>query len=957
MAPAKKKSKANQDTPEEPRAGLHSPQQTRQGDETDVQPASTDTAAKLEVESPVKVLPQARPSSWYAGGSWRSKASPIAQTSRESILVAQGATSEASEEASRRPSQSVSKSMRGSRKSIPLIAEATRVNAVSDAGDKSRPTFPSEEKPKEGDLDGAVETKSVLEEAPLPPEPAVELDADAKSTDTGNVKTQSAAWFGWWSRPDGYGTDGDRASDSNKRRKVDTEEASNTPLPGTPIPQPVDQATKDVDVPMLEDAANGTSVESTTQSKALQPDKSANKPNATTWFGLWSSAQNEQAQQESAHAQSQQPKPPEITVSAEPAAVENVKKPDEPAKDDTKAENEDQSKSSGWAFWSTDRPKDTASATDGTQKQVGQLAVADTPSQSHPEAAQFNEQQEPQTDKPGLKQANALLRPKRGRDEKAKLSSGEASAVPSPADSQAPTPALSEAPTPIDTPPRSDSEAPAPVERGKRKQTRPNMILPSLRDTFSPAPNPGYFERLAQYLALTLRLPGTQSSLPPQHVFITASPPKVRRAVAIGVHGWFPAPMIRQVLGQPTGSSIRFANYAASSIKAWCAEHQPDVKDVEIEKVALEGEGYIADRVTTLWKLLLNWLSHLRQADFILVAAHSQGVPVAFTLLAKLIQLGCLSPHVRLGVCAMAGINMGPFMEYKSRLWGGTALELFEFNSSSSKVSRAYAESIDACLRHGVRVTFIGSIDDQLVSLESSLYSSLSHPYVSRAVFIDGRLHAPNFLTHLVVFALKLRNLGISDHGLLRELSAPLAGSIAGDGHSRVYDDPAVYRLAVDFALESTDMLAPPSHAASTPPSAANALLATDKSRAREVAAARRASLSGYPPTLVEANKVRRGSVSALIHLPGIAPIIASYEPPAAGGEKNPFYLPWAVRGMLEEEAVKRDSKLLEEVQELVKEFEGWRPSSKVLKDVRWRLEGVRSMLQLGYGVGLMWEE
>ena len=86
-----------------------------------------------------------------------------------------------------------------------------------------------------------------------------------------------------------------------------------------------------------------------------------------------------------------------------------------------------------------------------------------------------------------------------------------------------------------------------------------------------------------------------------------------------------------------------------------------------------------------------------------------------------------------------------------------------------------------------MKVTLIGGLDDQLVSLESSLYAPLSHPYVSRAVFIDGRLHAPNFLTHLVVFALKLRNLGISDHSLLRELSAPLAGSlVGGEGHSRV---------------------------------------------------------------------------------------------------------------------------------------------------------------------------
>ena len=77
-------------------------------------------------------------------------------------------------------------------------------------------------------------------------------------------------------------------------------------------------------------------------------------------------------------------------------------------------------------------------------------------------------------------------------------------------------------------------------------------------------------------------------------------------------------------------------------------------------------------------------------------------------------------------------------------------------------------------------------------------------------MFVDGRLHAPDFLSHLVAFALKLRNLGVSDHGLIRELSLPLAGSLyGGEGHSRIYDDPAVYTLALRFCLETTDLPTP----------------------------------------------------------------------------------------------------------------------------------------------------
>lgn len=51
----------------------------------------------------------------------------------------------------------------------------------------------------------------------------------------------------------------------------------------------------------------------------------------------------------------------------------------------------------------------------------------------------------------------------------------------------------------------------------------------------------------------------------------------------------------------------------------------------------------MADRVDTLWKLLLNWIDHIRQADFIMFACHSQGVPVTMMLIAKLLQFDCIS--------------------------------------------------------------------------------------------------------------------------------------------------------------------------------------------------------------------------------------------------------------------------------------------------------------------------
>lgn len=97
-------------------------------------------------------------------------------------------------------------------------------------------------------------------------------------------------------------------------------------------------------------------------------------------------------------------------------------------------------------------------------------------------------------------------------------------------------------------------------------------------------------------------------------------------------------------------TSIRFANHAAAAIRRWGDQH--GCVDCEIEKVALEGEGKIAERVDNLWKLLLNWIEHVQKADLIIVACHSQGVPVALMLIAKLIEFGVVSTG-RIGVCAM----------------------------------------------------------------------------------------------------------------------------------------------------------------------------------------------------------------------------------------------------------------------------------------------------------------
>ena len=548
------------------------------------------------------------------------------------------------------------------------------------------------------------------------------------------------------------------------------------------------------------------------------------------------------------------PQTPRANDSSQASSIETSPPPPLPG---------DGSKSSGWVFWSRDKNSNLSKSSNVDQPHVGEIAISGESSQARPKRASIsltNNERRPDVRKaqptpagaPKTDATKSEARPETPKaGEKGKTTKAE------PASAAA---TIAQTPTETDSP-RTASPAPT------TKLTN-NLLLPPLNETLHLHEGPSLLQQLSRMLYYT-----TEPEL--KHLSLVRDPPRIRNALAIGVHGYFPGTMVRTLLGQPTGTSIKFADMASKSIRKWTNSRG---YDCQVKTAALEGEGKIAERVELLWKLLLNWIDEIRKSDFVMVACHSQGVPVAIMLVAKLIQFGCVNA-ARVGICAMAGVNLGPFVDFRSRWISGSAGELFEFSDPDSKVSKGYQSALDIVLKAGVRLSFIGSIDDQLVSLESSIFAPISHPHIYRAVSIDSRLHAPNFLSHLVGFVLKLRNLGVQDHGLIRELSSPLAGSLyTGEGHSRIYDDEAVYDLAVTFALETSTLS--------------------------------NMALSRRQP----------------------APLIA-----------NPYILPFAMRGILEEDFVK--TQLQEEAQQLLTQFDDWRPTTKVLKDVKFRLEGVRSKL------------
>ncbi|KAK7509824.1 uncharacterized protein IWZ02DRAFT_435910 [Phyllosticta citriasiana] len=831
--------------------------------------------------------------SWYSTGTWRAKAAPIAQVAKESISSAAGGVTSDSSEAGNQesgpstPARLLSSNRRNSSKSTALAASTTKVHAISDRPNDSSTSLASE--PKD-----TISGPDV--DPPLPPDPVKEDDKMAQSaSEIPEQEAQQAGyrassyipsvrgWYGWWSRPDGY-SDAKDVKTAEVANETEIEAAKATSLPGvTPVdetpelPKQMEEVSKDVPAKFDDEPT-----------KDVPKGHQRGTP-SKSWFWLWSSQQNAEQTPESTEPTVEPPKnAPDINQNennteqavqepAQETQVEAQEPVQKTSQTDKPIHQEPPKKSAGWAFWSRSQPKDfDQSDAASTHKQIGELAVADTPSQSHPEAAQFNEHRDEVPKEPkqtALKSIRGSLRG-RGRGKSKQIDPRPETPVKTiQSESASSTPKSGDQPK---TEQKAADASPSTKKQAQKAQTQvnPNLLLPEFKSTYRMAATPSYWDKIRRYF-----LGGHEPESP--HLHIAKEPPRVGKALAIGVHGYFPAAILQRVLGPPTGTSIRFADAAAEAVERWTLSQG---YRCETEKIALEGEGFVGDRVDTLWKLLLNWIDHIRHADFILVACHSQGVPVAIMLVAKLIQFGCVNA-ARIGVCAMAGVNLGPFPEYRSRFFGGSAGELFEFSRPNSTVSQKYQGALRVVLNYGVRIVYVGSIDDQLVSLESSTFSNISHPYIYRAVFVDGRIHAPDFITHLAGFVLKLRNLGLPDHGLIRELSPALAGSLySGEGHSRIYDDPNVYALAVQHALHTTSL------PANTNPSL----------------------------------------------------IVKDYDGVGTVGS-NPYFLPWAMRGLLEEDFVRKE--LSSEVEELLALFESWKPVTKPLKDIRFRLEAVRSKL------------
>jgi len=284
--------------------------------------------------------------------------------------------------------------------------------------------------------------------------------------------------------------------------------------------------------------------------------------------------------------------------------------------------------SSGWSFWYRSgvpsNPVSGAGSTNSATMEVLAQSLPQKITENTPPLASSSKAQVNQTQKPGVPTTVPVIAPK--EDKATKDKNGIAA------------PIQMKVPTPIPAPSPAPPAASAAVDKLQRI-CPPNHVLPDFDSCYNLVEAPPFYCKFTRLFKKPAQIPKT-------HLFREHAPRQVKKAVAIGVHGFFPMRLVRTVLGEPTGTSVRFAQSAAAAIKRWAEQNGVEI---EVETVALEGEGKVADRVETLWKLLEKWMDHVKNADFVMIGAHSQGVVVGLQLLARMIEQGWVD-NARVGV-------------------------------------------------------------------------------------------------------------------------------------------------------------------------------------------------------------------------------------------------------------------------------------------------------------------
>ena len=505
--------------------------------ETPQEPASSRSSAKSSTEggnvpntskdhSTPTTIPQApvdRPwSSRLSSGGWRGKAAAIAEIARESIPANATSSEVGSDgETPTRSAKRLSRTLQTSIKSSPIAASMTKLHVTSNNSEESstkeetknpadarNPVIEDKQASVPGELQGTDGLNEMVAKESLVPTPlwrgwllrSSEPDAEEKATDGLPTHQQERAPA--------------KQGGSGQRRDSDKAEAPDAPNQSDQTQQ------------------------SGSDSKPIESRAETKKDSRSSWFGLLGTGypflRGDDGSQATPKADSAQPSHSPISAVPETANTSSAQQDSQPP--DLQPTRQ---ASGSWIFWSREKSAaETKTQKNGAPKEeVGELAVAHKASQSQPEPVKLQEEDMTQTSLTDSK-TKKRERPM-SSEQPVQGSSKRAATVKDEPDTRGPAETYAQQDLAL----KSAGERLAKAQAARRVQAMNkylgNILLPEIHNTYKVAPVPSYWQQLSRIMG-----PGQASSR--KHLSLSPSTPKLHKALAIGVHGYFPAPLIQK---------------------------------------------------------------------------------------------------------------------------------------------------------------------------------------------------------------------------------------------------------------------------------------------------------------------------------------------------------------------------------------------------------------------------
>lgn len=470
-------------------------------------------------------------------GSWRGKASAVAEVAKGSISAAASNASDRlpSDSAASVSANRLSERLRTPRKSSATtqitLGEPSNSGRKESVGDKlEKEKLSGKESAEQEKLDGnTLDTRQT---------------GDAPAEDTQEFKERplpAAGWKGWWSRP--AATEVEKTNDvpiqAHEQSGDGIDKDGKDVVPAIAEPSQPSEAeqlpTSTIASAEIDTAQSTQSQKEPEEDQVKGKDGEAGKASQrASWFGLWNSGESKSSgDPPSQKAASVEPTPTASNVASDGFSALDEDKSlqgEGPAKPES---TQEQARKSGtWAFWSRVPAKGESSnhrKTD-SEGENGELAIARTNTESDPKPAKMSEPVASKSGQSTPAEPEQQLSKPDARSKKSKRRE------PSLADSILKT--TPRAPS-EDSGKSADDSDDKSLRGTVKKQLPQNLILPRVAHTLPFEETPTYLQSI---WGAFRRAPAEA----PKHLTLTKHPPKVKKAVAVGVHGYFPIPLLQK---------------------------------------------------------------------------------------------------------------------------------------------------------------------------------------------------------------------------------------------------------------------------------------------------------------------------------------------------------------------------------------------------------------------------